>query len=150
MLFVQLKWAITKAHALKLLPFDFFLHNGKKIVSLETPLAAGDIIQGPLGSSWLRKARVKELTTSKNYIRKYKRVQYVIKRSQWRKRRAKQKDVYTNLVHKISNSVPSWLQVDLFSNSFAVITAPTQFAQLGVLPAHGYTLQKLTPWRLKI
>lgn len=151
LLLVQLKWAVTKTQALKLMTFDFFLHNGKKLTSLETPLAVGDIIQGPLSANKiLQKARVKELTTAKNYVKKYKRVQYVIKRSQWRKRRTKQKDVYTSLVHRVPNSVPSWLQVDLFSNSFAVISAPTQFVQLGVMPQEGYTLQKLTPWRLKI
>ena len=142
---MQLKWAITKAHASKLLPFNFFLHNGKTLDTVEPALAVGDIVQGPLSLDVLRKARVKELTTAKNYVKKYKRVQYVIKRSQWRKRRAKQKDVYTSLVHKIPNSCPSWLQVDLFSNSFAIITAPTQFCHLGSLPTQGYTLQKLTP-----
>lgn len=150
LVFVQLKWAITKAHAEKLLQFHFFVHNGQPLTSLEAPLAVGDIVQGPLGSGLMQKARIKELKTTKNYIKKYKRVQYLIKRSQWRKRRAKQKDVYTNFVHSVSNCVPSWLQMDLFSNSFAVITAPLQYSQLGAEPLQGYTLQKLTPWRLKI
>lgn len=84
------------------------------------------------------------------YLREYRRVQYVIRKSQWRKRRLKNPKIYEHLQFLNYVPMPAWIEFDRFAGAFCMITKPQSAGYPAVFWSPRFALEKLTPWRLKI